>query len=744
MANKDLINLGISPDSGTGDSARRGGEKINTLFADIYTQLGDNPVGQDPNEPFYAYRRPFYEYEYKVGELHPAGRFIPIQFTTTNSIQRLYDQRWGWGYDQNGNLIDSDGDGVPDIYRDSEWYFLSRGEKIDADFTKVSKDGQVHFVLPIGVPGDSIIVRDGFGTWDYADRSDSEQDSDNHVRQGSGNKNIHVSFWTTPWEFQSLNQIREWETATGRPGSALDSDGLSVRDPISGNFFRSNWHKVKNISAIEQIYPKLDQPFATSRSTDPYDGLSPTYSVNTRRYQFEFLFTSYEEGWVIRQIALDAADVQAAILNLTERVDKIDSDLERGLYVSADSDVRHTVPIFRRTTDGREVHGNLSLRGDPEAIMTTIDSEDTPLINDPRSGLGGDTVQPLTTTIRFKLRDNVKIKDDLVVGKNLTAGGTFKVTEAFTIDSDAVVVNDTFKILDSEGLQRLVFEKVRQGQFYDAVKGSGADLSNPNERPTVEADYALHVKSNAVFGRDSDDVVVFNSRIMSNLVPFGDELYNLGDSDNKWKDLYLAGNTIHLGAVKIKEQFGRIFVTDSDDNRIDLIGADFTTDNLNVDSDVLIGGNSALFGRLSVGEHASFDSDVYIAGNLEVKGTTTFINTQNLEINDNTIVLNKNQPTPSESTGIIFTRYDSDNVSITNYNGLLIWEESTKSYVLGQTPSSGITRQPIVSNKYLSIGDGGAAEAPIVFDYTGNSDPEGLGRVTITGDGTAVLDGGVF
>ena len=787
MSNKDLINLGISPDSGTGDSARRGGEKINTLFADVYSQFGDNPVGQDPSQPFYGYRQPFFEYEYKVGELHPAGRFIPIEFKTP-AVELAYDSEWGWGYNNTGTAIDTDGDGIPDIYRDSEWYFLSRGERIDADLSQVDSERKVHFVLPLAVPGDQVVIRDGYSTW---------------------KNNRFINIWTTPYEFSTVRQVEEWQQNTGYTDGLgyPDSDTLNCFSPTDGTSFRSNWHKVKPSAAVEAGFPRLSQPFALSRTTDPYQGLSPTYFQNITRYQLEFLFTSYEDGWLMRLVVLDAADISATIAQLSNRMDAVDSDLERGLYVSADSDIRHTVPLLRRTADGREIHGNLSLRGDGDSIMTTIDSEDTSLINDPRSANGGDAVQPLTTTIRFKLRDNVKVKEDLLVGSDLTVGNTLNVRESFSVDSDAVVVNDTFKILDSDGAQRFVFEKARQGQFPDGVKGSGADLNNPNERPTVEPDYALHVKSNAVFGRDSDDVVVFNSRIMSNLIPFGDERYNLGDSDNKWKDLYLAGNTIYLGSIKLKDEGGVLFIADSDDNRIDLTGADFTTDNLTVDSDVVIGGNSAMLGQLRVQGHAQFDSDVGITGNLVVRdhatlggrvliqegltvdsdtflgadlhvdsdviikgtmsvgqeahfhddvtfhdsawfdsdviitgsltvnGTTTYVNSTNLEVKDNFIVINKNQASPFNDTGIIFQRFDSDSVSATNFNSVFEWDETAGKFIIGETDGSGITPNPGITASYAQFYSNGNVQffedtgATAKFHWDATNERLGLGTV---------------
>ena len=106
MATKDLINLGISPDSGTGDSARKGGSKINELFSDVYSKFGDNPIGQDIDKPFYGYRRRFGEFEYRVGELHPAGKYLNISFRTPDSTRdsefgepssfKLLDRTRGW------------------------------------------------------------------------------------------------------------------------------------------------------------------------------------------------------------------------------------------------------------------------------------------------------------------------------------------------------------------------------------------------------------------------------------------------------------------------------------------------------------------------------------------------------------------------------------------------------------------------------------------------------------------------
>ena len=90
MASKDLINIGSAPDSGTGDTIRKGGLKINNLFADIYQNFGDNPIGNDPKGKNYGYRKVYSEGEYKVGELFGAGKFrrVVFQADSDNAAKR--------------------------------------------------------------------------------------------------------------------------------------------------------------------------------------------------------------------------------------------------------------------------------------------------------------------------------------------------------------------------------------------------------------------------------------------------------------------------------------------------------------------------------------------------------------------------------------------------------------------------------------------------------------------------------
>lgn len=63
--------------------------------------------------------------------------------------------------------------------------------------------------------------------------------------------------------------------------------------------------------------------------------------------------------------------------------------------------------------------------------------------------------------------------------------------------------------------------------------------------------------------------VTGNSVITGNLLPGADSTHDLGDSNTKWKDLYLSGSTIHLGGLDIKDEAGSFAVLDSTGSAVD-------------------------------------------------------------------------------------------------------------------------------------------------------------------------------
>lgn len=330
MASNDLINLGVAPDSGTGDSARRGGAKINQLFTDIYTHLGDNPVGNDPTGPNYGYRQEFGEYEYKVGEIHAAGRYVPIQFKTTNTTPTAN------GFDQTNG-------GVPEVYQDSEWFFLARGDSLGLDLREVDSDGAVHIVLPLAAPGDTIRIRDTFNSW---------------------SKRI-INVWTTPYEFQTAQQVTDWKTATASVTSP-DSDAVA----ISANGESSLSALYKSSTDLTSVNPEMNVPFVLSSDNALLPkAYSPIYFKDLSLYEINFIYVGYETGWVCQTIAMNSYDFDAEINKIYNRISELDSDIAIAMS-DLDSDSLHIQMI--RTEADSDVAQIAQLRRDADSDSQVI------------------------------------------------------------------------------------------------------------------------------------------------------------------------------------------------------------------------------------------------------------------------------------------------------------------------------------------------------------------------------------
>lgn len=232
-----------------------------------------------------------------------------------------------------------------------------------------------------------------------------------------------------------------------------------------------------------------------------------------------------------------------------------------------------------------------------------------------------------------------------------------------------------------------------------------------------------------------------NSYFTGHLVPNGDEIYDLGDSARKWRDLYLSGNTIKLGTISLKDSGGDLTVVDAGGNKINL-DLSLSTNNTTVlsldsstgtfvfnDSDLartninetfhagvtVVNGatvDSATITNLAntqlTGSQATFDSanigtlrvtgNTVIDGNLTITGTETTVNTETINLADNTIVLNSNATgAPTENAGIEIERGDSA-------NKLFLWNEGQGYWTLnGETLET--TGKILFGNVYSSEGD---------------------------------------
>jgi hypothetical protein len=98
-------------------------------------------------------------------------------------------------------------------------------------------------------------------------------------------------------------------------------------------------------------------------------------------------------------------------------------------------------------------------------------------------------------------------------------------------------------------------------------------------------------------------------------------------------------------------------------------------------------------------------SDLTVTGNLVVQGSVTTVNTQNLDVTDSFINLNKGQTTPLNDIGILMQRYSAANS--TNYNVGLAWKESSTKLVFGATAEAGGDNDVAFTQEWMTISQAG-------------------------------------
>ena len=242
--------------------------------------------------------------------------------------------------------------------------------------------------------------------------------------------------------------------------------------------------------------------------------------------------------------------------------------------------------------------------------------------------------------------------------------------------------------------------------------------------------------------------------ISGHLIPDTDVSYDLGSSTHKFRDLYLSGNSITLGTIKLTDSNTAFEVTDIGGNVIPFAFGSNNTDDITEGSTnlyytdaraqaAITGGTGVTVssGEVSIGQDVSTTAnvtfskvtttgDVVIQGQLTVSGTTTTINTETINLADNIILLNSNETAaPTQSAGLAINRG-------TEATKFMLWDEvngywtvnddSLKANVFIGNLSGDLTGiiRDTAGNVVLVPGSGGNA------NYIGNVSGDVTGQVS--------------
>ena len=171
-----------------------------------------------------------------------------------------------------------------------------------------------------------------------------------------------------------------------------------------------------------------------------------------------------------------------------------------------------------------------------------------------------------------------------------------------------------------------------------------------------------------------------SGRVLTTLKPSGDTTLDLGESGNKWKDVYLTN--IYIGTTYIKST-----------------GNVLTTDAANI-------ANNLSAGTLTSRGDATLQANVTVAGDLTVGGNTTYINVTTLSIKDPLISLGggangANAPSyDGKDRGLVLHNYDSGGAGPVNQ--ALIWKTGAEEFQAISIIDS-ITNEVVTASSYANM-----------------------------------------
>ena len=148
---------------------------------------------------------------------------------------------------------------------------------------------------------------------------------------------------------------------------------------------------------------------------------------------------------------------------------------------------------------------------------------------------------------------------------------------------------DISSVIDSAYISRITGTAFDSGSTLILIQENSVDSSEVLN--LIDSSYI----QNRSFIADSDVFLTKLGEVKGNIVPAVDSAYDLGDSNYKWKDLWLSGQTIHLGGQTISHNgsqflFSSELATDANNMSVDSGNGFFVNEYANISTAWTTGG----------------------------------------------------------------------------------------------------------------------------------------------------------
>ena len=198
---------------------------------------------------------------------------------------------------------------------------------------------------------------------------------------------------------------------------------------------------------------------------------------------------------------------------------------------------------------------------------------------------------------------------------------------------------------------------------------------------------------------ETDVEMLAGLTVGNHIVPSSNENIDLGSATNRFRELFLSGNTISLDSIKLSSE-GGLLVHDGNGNRANINSHNIDANDITAAGNVDVTGNLTMTGYIA--GPATFTIDpaavgdntgvVVIAGDLQVDGTTTTINSTTLEVEDKNVVLGPNvvNDAANNGAGITVTQPDTTDATLIYNTTDTQWELNKKLDIAGKVTSTDI------------------------------------------------------
>ena len=430
----------------------------------------------------------------------------------------------------------------------------------------------------------------------------------------------------------------------------------------------------------------------------------------------------------------------AADMILNAEVVSNSHDHDNQYYTKEQADARY---LNIEATAGDAITGNLNIDGSITAnqFIGPIEGNATSAdkFSTPRSiGLSGDLSGqadfdgsgPISIVASVADNSHNHVSADLsdatpantagmVVKRDLNGDFTSRIINATTFigaltgnvtgDIEGNVTGDVVGDLTGNADTATILQTARTLSLSSGVSGSVSFNGGSDVDITVTVDPDAHDHSNVHYLKSE----VFTKTEMYANFYLNSQTYNKTEADNKFVDVTgdtISGDLTVSGALHANADSATKLATSRDlyfggDIIGHNTGFDGTADHPLNATIFQASGNGGYFTVLAATQTTINSANVVISGNLTVNGTQTIVNTETLEIEDNLILINKNQTGTPPATLVSGLEIERG----TNVNYRFVFDELTDTFRIGTFYSDAINDMQAVATREDNPTNGGVA-----------------------------------